>query len=174
MDVMAVALKAAIIAQIQQQPEKSFNFPTNQTAPIDSFQATRLMVLLLSKPRDSPARTSTRPQHHPTASLHWVTPFCCSYHPPLCLEAVIDGPPFTRHCDWFHMGGCLDAILYAPPVNAAASAAASASSMSRPLCAASWLPFDHPCLRPNPAPAPSPIDTGLSPCHSSAQSPFVS
>lgn len=86
------------------------------------------------------------------------------------MESLVDGPPFTRHCDWFHMGGCLDAILYAPSMNASvpsdAGVAARSSSSLRPLCTAAWLPFDHPCLRPVPAPPPSAFDTGVPP-HSS-------
>jgi hypothetical protein len=100
-----------------------------------------------------------------TAHQTSLSPARCSYHPPLCMESLVDGPPFTRHCDWFHMGGCLDAILYAPSMNASAhaqaAAAAPSSSSLRPLCTAAWLPFDHPCLRPVPAPPPSAFDTGV-------------
>jgi len=119
------------------------------------------MVLLLSKPQDSPARAFPQSQCPQTFPPN-VIPLYTSYHPPLCLEAVVNGPPFTRHCDWFHLGGCLDAILFAPPMSdvdtasTAASPSGKNSGKCRPVCTAAWLPFDHPCLRPVTALPPSP------------------
>ena len=80
------------------------------------------------------------------------------------MEAIVSGPPFTRHSDWFHLGGCLDAILYAPPLSASGSAASANGSVGQiqsPLvCTAFWQPFEHPCLRASPAPPPSSSDIG--------------
>ena len=166
-----MATMVTMIAKFQRTPLVS-------SSTLFFLQATQLMASQLSRPQDSPARKhrfSHRPPKPSAISAETCRArnhFCFSgrsYHPPLCMEAVAGGPPFTRHCDWFHLGGCLDAILYAPPAPAsgseAAGAAAGSSSVTEipPTCTAAWQPFEHPCLRPTPAPTPSLGDIGCPP-----------